>query len=316
MRFRKFVCIVLVFLFVLMTGCGGDVSSSEDVSTEPSTTNAEELTTEESTEPIEELPTDPVEEISPEKEKLDMNRKYSILFIGNSYTYYNDMPTAIFEKFAEAAGYDVEVTAITKGAYKLYQFADPTDEYGAKVEKELTGSKKYDFVILQEQSIRPASENAPDFYASVRNLSERIKATGATPVLYSTWGYKKGNANLEKYSLTNESMTWKMAASYQAIGDELGIPVVHVGLAFYDVYTGDSGIELYNADNSHPSAAGSYLAASTLFAGMFNADPTEVDCKVGVTAHNADVLREAAKRAVFETPSIPGEYIISSKGIG
>ena len=29
---------------------------------------------------------------------------YSILFIGNSYTYYNDMPTAIFEKMAEAAG--------------------------------------------------------------------------------------------------------------------------------------------------------------------------------------------------------------------
>ena len=48
---------------------------------------------------------------------------------------------------------------------------------------------------------------------------------------------KTGNANLDKYSLTNESMTWKMAASYQAIGDELSIPVVHVGLAFYDLYS-------------------------------------------------------------------------------
>ena len=212
--------------------------------------------------------------------------------------------------------YKVEVTAITKGAYKLYQFADPADEYGAKVEKELSGSKKYDFVILQEQSIRPASENAPDFYASVRNLSERIRATGATPVLYSTWGYKTGNANLEKYSLTNESMTWKLAASYQAIGDELSIPVVHVGLAFYDLYSEKVAIELYNADNSHPSAEGSYLAAATLFAGIFNVDPTEVAYKGSVTAHDADILREAAMRAVFKTPSIPDEYIISSKGIG
>ena len=144
MKFRGFICVVLVFLLLFVTGCGGaDVSG--EVSTEPITNEPEEQSTEAATEPIEELPTDPVEEVSPEKEKLDMNRKYSILFIGNSYTYYNDMPTAIFEKFAEAAGYDVEVTAITTGAHKLYQFADPADEYGAKVEKALAGSKKYDF---------------------------------------------------------------------------------------------------------------------------------------------------------------------------
>jgi len=268
MKIRNFICVVLVFLLLFVTGCG--TNTPEEVSTEPSTDMTKEPITEDSTEPLEELPTAPVEELEPEKEKLDMNRTYSILFIGNSYTYYNDMPTAIFEKLAESAGYEVEVTAITKGAYKLYQFADPADEYGAKVEKELTGTKKYDFVILQEQSVRPASENAPDFYASVRNLSERIKATGATPVLYATWGYKTGNANLGKYGFTNESMTWKMAASYQAIGDELGIPVIHVGLAFYDVYTTKRGIEIYNADQSHPSYAGSYLAAATLFAGIWS----------------------------------------------
>lgn len=315
MRFRNFISIVLIFLLLLTTGCGGADVSNEP-STEPITNDPEEQTTEPSTEPLEELTTDPVEEVPPKKEKIDMNRTYSILFIGNSYTYYNDMPTAIFEKLAEAAGYGVEVTAITKGAYKLYQFADPTDEYGAKVEKALTGTKKYDFVILQEQSVRPASENAPDFYAAVRNLSERIKATGATPVLYATWGYKTGNANLDKYGFTNESMTWKMAASYQAIGDELGIPVIHVGLAFYDVYTTQSGIEIYNADKSHPSYAGSYLAAATLFAGIFNADPTGLTYTGSISAANATVLCEAAKKAVFETPSIPDEYLSASKGIG
>ena len=307
MRFRNFISIVLIFLLLLTTGCGG-VDVSNEPSTEPITNAPEEQTKEPST--------DPVEEVPPEKEKLDMNRTYSILFIGNSYTYYNDMPTAIFEKLAESAGYEVEVTAITKGAYKLYQFADPADEYGAKVEKALTGTKKYDFVILQEQSVRPASENAPDFYASVRNLSERIKATGATPVLYATWGYKTGNANLGKYGFTNESMTWKMAASYQAIGDELGIPVIHVGLAFYDVYTTKRGIEIYNADKSHPSYAGSYLAAATLFAGIFNADPTGVAYTGSISTANATVLCEAAKKAVFETPSIPNEYLTTSKGIG
>ena len=34
----------------------------------------------------------------------------SILFIGNSYTFYNDMPTAIFAPMAEAAGLPLDVT--------------------------------------------------------------------------------------------------------------------------------------------------------------------------------------------------------------
>lgn len=44
---------------------------------------------------------------------------YSILFIGNSYTYYNDMPTAMFEKSLKM-GYQAEVSAITKGAHILF----------------------------------------------------------------------------------------------------------------------------------------------------------------------------------------------------
>ena len=47
-----------------------------------------------------------------------------ILFIGNSATYFNDMPTAIFAPMCEAAGYDVEVTAITKGGYCLAGHVD------------------------------------------------------------------------------------------------------------------------------------------------------------------------------------------------
>ncbi|MBE6970434.1 MAG: SGNH/GDSL hydrolase family protein [Ruminococcaceae bacterium] len=283
---RKLIGIVLALLILLLVGCGGTMSA--------------------------ELSTDATAEAMTEPEDTGMKHTYSILFIGNSYTYCNDMPTAIFERIAEEAGYQVEVTAITKGAYHLSQFADPTDEYGAAVEEALTGTKKYDFVILQEQSVHPAAENAPDFYSAVRNLSERIKATGAEPVLYATWGRKTGSSTLDTYGWTNESMTWKLAAAYQAIGDELGIPVVHVGLAFYDVYTTQSNIELYNSDKSHPSYAGSYLAAATLFAGIFDADPTDII----KTGNLSSILCEAARKVVFETPSIPDEYQTTSEGVG
>ncbi len=243
-----------------------------------------------------------------DKEETDVKKSYSVLFIGNSYTYYNDMPTEIFGKFAQSAGYDVDVTAITNGGYRLYQFADPSDKYGARVEAELSGDQKYDYVILQEQSILPASEDCADFYEAVRALAARVRKAGATPVLYATWGRKEGNPNLEKYGWTNENMTWKIAAAYQAIGDELDISVAYAGLAFYDVNAGSNDIELYDPDRSHPSYSGSYLAAATLFAKIFDEDPTVVPFVGNLSEADANVLCTAAKNAVFKTPSVPDEY--------
>ena len=251
------------------------------------------------------------EEAKEEKKMLSKEKSYSILFIGNSYTYYNDMPSALFAPIAEEAGYRVEVTAITKGAHTLAKYADPADEYGAKVEAALTGEKKYDFVILQEQSLRPAAQNPASFYSAVRNLSERIRATGAEPILYATWGRKAGASALDTYGWTNESMTWRLAAGYTAIGKELNIPVVHVGLAFRDAYANGT-VELYNADLSHPSYAGSYLAAMTLFAGIFGVDPMTVAYDGSLSLSDAEFLSEAAYNAVFETPDIPEEYTVQT----
>jgi len=327
MKLRFLSMLLLPVLLLPMVGCSKSVPcetttapSTENLTvppTEPSTEIPEEPSTEIPEEPSTEEPsTETPEEPSKEEAQPLEKREYSILFIGNSYTHTNKMSTDIFAKFAKAGGYPVKVVSITKNAYTLQQFADPADTYGAQVETALTGTKKYDFVFLQEQSVRPAGSTAPDFYAAVRNLTERIRATGAIPVLYSTWGRKEGNSTLDKYGWTNTSMTWKLAAGYQAIGDELEIPVAHAGLAFYDVYTNHSDIEIYHTDKSHPSYEGSYLAAATLFGKIFNADPTGVDYNGTLSEETASILREAARKAVFETPSIPDEYLTMSEGIG
>lgn len=237
----------------------------------------------------------------------------NVLFIGNSYTFYNDMPTAYFQVMAKACGYDVQVTAITKGAYTLEKFADNTDDYGAKVARTLVPGA-FDYVILQEQSVRPAANTVPAFYDAVRKLADMIRQSGAEPILYSTWGRKTGSDTLEKYSMTSDSMTWKLAAAYSAIGEELDIPVMHVGLAFYDVFT-NSSINLYNDDRSHPSAAGSYLAAMTLFCGMFDVDPVEAAFSGPVDAEEDAILRAAAKNALQNTPQIPQEYQTTSQNV-
>ncbi len=238
---------------------------------------------------------------------LSKDKTYSVLFVGNSYTFYNDMPTVYFENMAKACGYNIKVTSITKGAYTLEKFADPADNYGKMVDTALSVPGTYDYVILQEQSMRPSIDTVDKFYEGVRQLDKKIREAGAQPVLYATWGRQTGNEKLTQYNMTNESMTWKLAAAYAAIGEELDIPVIHVGLAFRDVYA-NTDINLYSADGSHPSATGSYLVAMSLFCGIFGVDPVEAPFSGGASGEEDQILRAAAKAILEETPEIPEEY--------
>ena len=233
---------------------------------------------------------------------LDQKKDYSILFIGNSYTFFHDMPKAIFEPLAQAAGYRVKVSAVTKGGYTLKKYSDPQDEHGARVRAALEGAGKgaWDMVILQEQSVLPAAEKQEDFFTAVRELTARIRALGASPALFATWGRKTGHELLAQYGWTNAEMTQRLADSYGTIGAELNVPVAHVGLAFYDVYQNHPEIELYDPDHTHPSYAGSYLAALTLLARLFGVDPTTVPYDGALVHGDAEVLKHAAFRAVQE----------------
>ena len=241
---------------------------------------------------------------------LPKDKTYNILFIGNSYTFFNDMPTAYFEPIVKSLGYQVTVTAITKGAYTLEKFADPHDTYGILINNTLSSETKYDYVIIQEQSARPAV-NPGAFYDGVRLMAEKIRNAGAQPILYATWGRKDGSDTLTKYDMTSEEMTWRLAAAYDAIGKELDIPVVHVGCAFREIYTTCQSIELYNPDKSHPSPAGSYMAAMALACGIFGFTPDDITIAGPLSAEE----EAAVRNAVAQPPAIPQEYLTNSTGV-
>lgn len=293
---------------VACTGTGDETTAANDGTSAPAPDNTTEAVPDETTvEATEEITEAPAPEV------LDKNEKYNFLFIGNSYTHYNDMPEQIFAKILKAAGYKATVTRITKGGWYLIDSAKSTDEVGSKVESALK-LRDYDYIVLQEQSTCPAAMPAK-FYTGVRNLVEKVRADGATPILYGTWGRKEGHSVLKNNGWTNESMTWMISAAYEAIGAELGVDVAYAGLAFYDVYTNNKNINLYDEDLTHPNATGSYLAAMTIFAKITGVDPTTVDYNANLTDEAAAVLKEAARKAVFETPEIPAEYKTSSVGV-
>ena len=95
-----------------------------------------------------------------------MKKSLKVLFVGNSFTYYNDMPEVYFKKAAEADGYDVIVTAVTRGGAYLYQHADQDNEQGKRLRQEIRGVH-YDVAVIQEQSLNPIKDEE-SFLGGVR----------------------------------------------------------------------------------------------------------------------------------------------------
>ncbi len=219
---------------------------------------------------------------------------YTILFIGNSYTYYNNMPEEIFSGIAKAAGYDhMTIASITKGG----RYLDADDECAVAIDRYLD-EHTCDYVVLQEQSACPAL--TPErFYTVARSLSEKIRGAGAVPVFYNTWGRKDDHGILAQHGWTHEDMTRLLAKAYGHAARENNGILAPVGPAFSDIYRhhGDR-IELYHTDSTHPSPAGSLLAAFTIFGAITGCDPTTIPYSGSLDSVEATLLKLAARGAL------------------
>ncbi len=191
-------------------------------------------------------------------------KKLSILFVGNSYTFFNSMPQNAFTLELKAANYEADVTSVTSGGYRLCQFADPENGNGQRLRETIKG-KHYDFVVLQEQSLNPII-NEEQFLEGVRDVMSLISADKF--ILYATWGRNDGSANLEELGLTREEMTEKLSLAYNKAATLYGAKVAEVGKAFLAYSLSLDKDDLYNPDKSHPSAFGSALAAKVIFKEM------------------------------------------------
>lgn len=197
----------------------------------------------------------------------------NILFIGNSHTYYNDM-TEMVKGLALAEGIHCNISSITASGYKLYQFADENNEYGVKVKEALSGSK-WDYVVLQENREKIVQKFSSTQKA-VESLYEKIEKTGAKLVMYATQSDKIGNnfaINRKSMYLTNFQIGEIITRNNFAISNEYQGLTAASGVNFMRIMTDYPDICLYKSDNLHPSVAGSYLAACTIYATIFQKSP-------------------------------------------
>lgn len=190
----------------------------------------------------------------------------NILFIGNSYTHMNNMPS-IFEKLAVKAGKNVYVEKNTRSGASFKVHSEREDMY------EAIKSKKWDYVILQGYSREFA--HTPQ-HIDTATMPYLIKITDSiyannpctNILLYMTWGYDNGfseNPALDTYTKMADSI----ARGYQYVSDIFNLPIVPVGKVWKQVR--EKGIiNLYAQDKAHPNINGSYLIATTFYEAIFN----------------------------------------------
>ena len=146
--------------------------------------------------------------------EIDFNKEYKILFIGNSYTYFNELWNLV-KNVCEKYNIKISVEEVTSGGYTLEKMNDVNDLFGNKVNSKLN-ENKYDVVVLQEQSFRPCIDKEL-FFEAVRNLHKKINRNGARTLLYETWGRKEGSVDLEKRNMTSNEMFSRLIEAYESI---------------------------------------------------------------------------------------------------
>ena len=208
-----------------------------------------------------------------------------VLFIGNSYTYVNDMPAVL--KHLAAAAHEpraLEPRGILIGGY-TFEHHIKDDSAGTLIER----GGPWDWVVLQEQSERPLIAPAT-MWRDVTLFAGAVKSAGAKVLLYETWA-REATPNLQD----------SLSRSYHHAAALTGATVAHVGEAWAafratESVTPPAHSALFQNDGSHPSPEGTYLAACVFYATLYGKSPVGLPAE-GIPAARAKEVQALAWKA-------------------
>lgn len=244
-------------------------------------------------------------------EKPELYKKQNVLFIGNSYTFYNDQ-YKVFKGICESQGMDIEVQTVVKSAANLGNFLDTTSsEYNKLVEK--LQSINFNYIIVQEQSTKPIT-SYNSFETDIGKLKELIHKhnPNAKIVLFETWAREEGNIFYKE----NPQYTYKTAEkalldAYQKAAEKYDLMISYAGVGFYMSKLRNEKVNLYQSDLTHPSGAGTYLAALIHAGIIYGINPKDVSYvptfkieasggnKIQPTAEECEILKNVAYDVIY-----------------
>ena len=224
------------------------------------------------------------------------------LFIGNSYTYVNNLPQ-LTATVALSAGDTLHFDSNAIGGYTLQLHSNNATTF-AKI-----AVGNWDDVVLQEQSQLPSFPDAQvqtDVYPYAHILDSIINAQNpcAETMFYMTWGRKNGDSsNCASWPpvCTYDGMDSMLHLRYMAMAQMNNALVSPVGAVWKYIRQNFPSIELYQADQSHPTLSGSYAAACCFYAAIFRKSPLLITTDAGLPATDAAKIRTAANMVAFDS---------------
>ncbi len=209
-----------------------------------------------------------------------------ILFIGNSLTYYNDLPGTL-AAVARTAGDTLAVESVTGPGYALLDHLQGKSDAVAAVKR-----GGWDFVVLQ-QGPSTLAVNRDSLVLWTGMFDSIIRPTGARTALYMVW---PAGASAQGIDAVRQS--------YQLAAQSVGGLFLPAGMALQLALQRDATLPLLGSDAFHPSPLGTYLVAITIYERLTGNDARDLPDRatangatLDVPASTVQLLQEAAHQA-------------------
>lgn len=199
-----------------------------------------------------------------------------MLFVGNSFTFYNNGLHTHYRELVHSSGAEVHARLMTiSGAYLREHIP------GLRA---MAAAEDWDVIVLQGYSRGPIEQgSAESFRHAARKAARIARKNGATPVLFMTWAYTG-----------QPEMTAMLDAAYSEVGRQIDAPVVPVGKAFELAGQKLPRLALRTNDGKHPTLAGTYLAACVFYAVLNEESPQGLAYTGGLDPQDAVFLQDIA----------------------
>jgi len=226
----------------------------------------------------------------------------SIMWVGNSFFYYNNSMHNYVRDLVRAADPKMphRGTSVTIGGsgfdwHDMESYFRPNGigKYSFVAGNEIRFNKfdkLFDAVIMIDCSQCPIHPKLkPVFHEYAKKQSDIVRKHGAAPIFLMTWAYKD-----------KPEMTAQLAEEYTIAGNNNDALVIPSGLAFANVIARRPDLELYQPDKRHPSLIGTYLSAATAYAAIYRKSPVGNKHTAGIDADTVKFLQTVAWETVQE----------------
>ena len=233
---------------------------------------------------------------SPRSENIE-----SVMLVGNSFFYYNN---SMHHYLGALVKHDPDIQSLKRRSITINGSSLSWHDMDSYINNKQLGSfsidtnndnkyvknpfQKVDAVIMMDCSLCPVHKDTKnDFHKYVKQHSDTIRENEIEPMLIMTWPYKN-----------RPEMIHALRKEFLQATNENNILLIPVGEAFYLTNNTYPEINLYQADNRHPSVAGTYLAAAVIFGSLFQRKTEGNSALMGLSKEETFKLQKIADQTV------------------